>query len=315
MVAIEQWCIVPPQSRGAAVALGNFDGVHLGHVHLLEKLHGARPDLPLGVVTFEPHPRAFFRPQDPPMCLMMPEIRARFLRQNHVAHIFQMTFNEAFSRIDPRSFVDDILCDGLGVQHVACGPDFAFGHRRSGDVPMLGRWLEARGVGLTVVDPLADRGGPLSSSRIRRLLREGYPEKAEEELGRSWFISGVVIQGDKRGRQIGFPTANIALGQHLEPARGVYAVTIARPNEPDAPHWAGVANLGRRPTINDGRVSQLEVHIYDYNGDLYGQTLEVSFHTLLREERKFENFAALAEQIGRDAKTARAYLAARGLPR
>lgn len=314
-MSVTEWCNVPPHSRGAAVALGNFDGVHRGHVHLLETLHGARPDLPLGVVTFEPHPREFFRPQDPPMRLMVPDVRARFLRRHHVSHIFQMSFNEAFSHINPRSFVDDILCDGLGVKHVACGPDFAFGHRRTGDVPMLGQWLEARGVGLTIVDPMADRGGPLSSSRIRRLLREGYPEKAEEELGRPWFISGTVIEGDKRGRQIGFPTANIALGQHLEPARGVYAVTIARPDVANAPIWAGVANLGRRPTINDGRVSRLEVHVFDFDGDLYGQTLEVSFHTLLREERKFENFAALAAQIGRDAETARAFLTACGFPR
>lgn len=306
MTLHEDWTAIPRDARGAAVALGNFDGVHLGHVHLLKSLHAARPDLALGAVTFEPHPREFFRPQDPPLRLMLPDIRARILAEQGAKHVFQLGFDARFSHLAPEQFVETVLHEGLGVQHVACGPDFAFGHRRSGDIGYLGRKLESLGIGLTVVPPLTDIGGPFSSSRIRRLLQEGYPERAAEELGRPWFISGTVAHGDKRGRLLGFPTANIPLGRHVEPARGVYAVSI---RHPDGRLTTGVANIGRRPTINDGQESRLEVHIFDVSEDLYGQTLEVSLHRLLREERRFDGLDALKAQIAEDAASARAVLA------
>lgn len=204
MTLYENWTAVPHGARGSAVALGNFDGVHLGHAHLLKSLHAARPDLPLGVVTFEPHPREFFRPQDPPVRLMLPPVRARFLHELGVKQIFQLPFDADFSHMPPERFVEDVLHHGLGVQHVACGPDFAFGHRRAGDIGYLGHRLETFGIGLTIVPPLTDISGPFSSSRIRRLLQEGYPERAAEELGRPWFITGAVAHGDKRGRLLAF---------------------------------------------------------------------------------------------------------------
>lgn len=305
MTLHEDWAAIPQEARGAAVALGNFDGVHLGHVHLLKSLHAARPDLPLGAVTFEPHPREFFRPQDPPIRLMLPAIRARFLHEQGVKQIFQLPFDADFSHLSPERFVEDVLHRALGVQHVACGPDFAFGHRRAGNIDFLAHRLEALDIGLTVVPPLTDISGPFSSSRIRRLLQEGYPERAAEELGRPWFITGTVAHGDKRGRLLGFPTANIPLGRHVEPARGVYAVTVRHPDGRVTP---GVANIGRRPTIDDGQESRLEAHLFDVNEDLYGQNLEVSLHRLLREERRFNGLDALKAQIAEDACQARAAL-------
>lgn len=299
------WRDIPSNARGTAAALGNFDGVHRGHVHLLHALHAARPDCPLGAITFEPHPREFFRPQDPPIRLTLPPMKARYLTEHGVRHIFQLGFDKAFSLLTPEAFIEEVLIDGLGVKHVACGPDFAFGHRRTGGIAFLERALERHDVGLTVVPPLSDTSGPFSSSRIRRLLQDGYTERARAELGRPWVIVGTVAHGDKRGRLLGFPTANVPLGRHVEPARGVYAVTIAMP---DGRTRQGVANVGRRPTVNDGPESRVEVHIFDFDGDLYGQELEVALHVMLREERRFSGLDALKAQIAVDAAQAREIL-------
>jgi riboflavin kinase/FMN adenylyltransferase len=296
------WRGLPPQARGAAVALGNFDGVHLGHAQVIRSLHAGRPDAPLAVLTFEPHPRAFFRPDDPPFRLTLPDARAELLGALGVSIIYELRFDEAFSRIPATAFVADVLHRGLGARHLACGPDFAFGHRRGGDVTLLAREAEALGMGLTLVPPLADAGGPLSSTRIRRLLQEGYPERAAAELGRPWAIRGVVAHGDERGRSIGFPTANVALGAHLEPARGVYLVTVGTA---DGGLHRGVANIGRRPTVNAGPESRLEAHLFDFSGDLYGQEIEVSLHGFLRAERRFAGIEELRAQIAADAAAAR----------
>lgn len=301
------WRNIPDAARGAVAALGNFDGVHLGHAHLLHTLHAARPDRELAVVTFEPHPRELFRPQDPPFRLTLPQERFAALSALGVKHVFQIPFDQTFSAMSAESFVTRVLHESLGLTHIACGTDFAFGHRRRGNVDFLTEQTEELGIGLTVAPPLADALGPYSSSRIRRLLQDGYPERAAEELGRPWSIRGVVQHGDKRGRLLGFPTANIALGRHLEPARGVYAVSVRMADGTVCP---GVANIGRRPTINDGQESRLEVHLLGFSGDLYGQTLSVALHTLLRAERRFDGLDALKEQIARDSEQATAYLSA-----
>lgn len=299
------WRNIPDSARGAIAALGNFDGVHLGHAHLLRTLHGARPDARLGVVTFEPHPRELFRPDDPPFRLSLPAERHAALAALGVSCIFQIRFDDAFSHLSAEQFVGEVLHERLGLRHLACGPDFAYGHRRGGDVGKLAGQAEGLGIGLTIVPPLADSGGPFSSSRIRRALLDGYPERATEELGRPWAVRGIVEHGDKRGRTIGFPTANISLGRHLEPARGVYPVTVRLPGGTTHP---GIANIGRRPTVNAGLESRIEVHLFDFDGDLYGQELSVALHTLLRAERRFEGLDALREQIGRDVRDARDYL-------
>ena len=302
------WQNLPDEARGATVALGNFDGVHLGHAHLLRAAHAARPDAPLAVLTFEPHPRELFRPDDPPFRLTLSAERAQALEANHVSILYELPFDDAFSRMTADQFVTDVLHRGLGTRHLASGADFAFGHRRGGDTGFLATQAEALGMGMTIVPALADAQGPLSSTRIRRALQDGYPERATTELGRPWTIRGIVSHGDQRGRTIGFPTANIQLGRHLEPARGVYAVTIRLP---DGSVKLGAANIGRRPTVNAGPESRLEVNIFDFAGDLYGQELAVSLHAFLRPEQKFSGLDELKARIAADAAQARQILDAK----
>lgn len=302
MRPFRDWRGLPEAARGGVVALGNFDGVHLGHAHVLRAAHSARPDAPLAVLTFEPHPREVFRPDDPPFRLTLSPARAEALAALGAKFIHELPFDDAFSEMTAEEFVTGVLCEGIGARHLVCGPDFAFGHRRHGDIAFLAARAEALGVGLTVVPPLADESGPISSSRIRRALQDGYPERATAKLGRHWAIRGTVVHGDARGRGLGFPTANIALGRHLEPARGVYAVTARLP---DGRRLRGVANIGRRPTVNAGPESRLEVNLFDFEGDLYGAELEVALHGFLRPERRFASLAALRAQIAADAAEAR----------
>ncbi len=306
MKIFTDWRDLPQDARGAAVALGNFDGVHKGHEAVLRALHGARPDLPRAVLTFEPHPREFFRPQDPAFRLTLAAERAHALAALGVERLYQIPFDAALSHLTATQFVDEVLHAGLGAAHVACGADFAFGHRRGGDVAFLAARAEMLGMGLSVVPELCEAEGPVSSSRIRRLLQDGYPERAAALLGHSHTIRGVVVHGDKRGRTIGFPTANIALGRHLEPLRGVYAVSTVI----DGARVTGVANIGLRPTVG-GTEPRLEAHFFDYEGDLYGRELSVALHAFLREEQKFESFQALKAQIDTDARTARAFFGPR----
>lgn len=298
---------LPPEARGGTVALGNFDGVHRGHAEVLAAAHQARPDLPLLALTFEPHPREHFRPDDPPFRLTLLPAKARALAALGTKGVIAVPFDAGFSAMTAEGFVEEVLHRALGARHLACGPDFAFGHRRGGDVAFLRQAAEARGIGLSVVPKLADAEGPVSSSRIRRALQDGYPERAAALLGRGWAITGAVTHGEARGRTIGFPTANMPLGRHLEPARGVYAV---RATLPDGRVVPGVANLGRRPTLGGDPVSRLEAHLFDFAGDLYGQELAVTLVAFLREERKFSDFAALTAQIAADAAAARGVLGA-----
>lgn len=307
MLRVADWRAVPPAARGGSVALGNFDGVHRGHAEVLRTAHAARPDAPLSVLTFEPHPREVFRPEDPPFRLTLADERAALLAARGVRVLFELPFDRAFSEMSADAFIADVLHAGLGAAHLVCGPDFAFGHRRGGDVGFLAARAEALGIGLTVVAPLADAAGPVSSTRIRRALQDGYPERAAELLGRPWSIAGEVAHGDKRGRTIGVPTANVPLGRHLEPARGVYAVRVALPDGTSVP---GVANIGRRPTVAAGTETRLEAHLFDWSGDLYGQRIAVALLAYLRAERKFENFQALTAQIAQDAAEARRVLGA-----
>jgi riboflavin kinase/FMN adenylyltransferase len=305
MRIFHHWRDLPADARGATVALGNFDGVHLGHVQLLRAAHAARPKAPLGVLTFEPHPRELFRRDDPPFRLTLSAERADLLASHGVSLVYEMPFDHDFSLMPAEAFLAEVLHQGIGARHVVCGPDFAFGHRRRGDTAFLTARAEALGIGVTLVPLVSDAQGPLSSSRIRRELQDGYPERATAELGRPWAIRGEVAHGDKRGRTIGFPTANIALGRHLEPARGVYAVTVRLP---DGAVHRGVANIGRRPTVNDGIESRLEVNVFDFEGDLYGVELTVALHDYIREERKFPGLDALKAQIAADAAEARRLL-------
>jgi riboflavin kinase/FMN adenylyltransferase len=306
MRIFDRWQDLPDDARGATIALGNFDGVHLGHASVIQAAHAARPDAPLAVLTFEPHPREVFRPDDPPFRLTLSAERADALDALGVSLLYELPFNHDFSLMTAETFVAGVLHHGLGARHLISGRDFAFGHRRGGDTGFLAARAEALGMGLTLVPPVTDAQGPLSSTRIRRALQDGYPERATAELGRPWAIRGIVAHGDKRGRTIGFPTANVALGRHLEPARGVYAVTVRL--EGGSIH-RGVANIGRRPTVNAGPESRLEVNLFDFAGDIYGTEITVALHAYIRAEVKFSGLDALKAQIAADAAEARRLLA------
>jgi riboflavin kinase / FMN adenylyltransferase len=305
MRIFHDWRELPADAKGATVALGNFDGMHRGHAQVIRAAHAARPTVPLAVLTFEPHPREHFRPDDPPFRLTLSAERAEALAALGVTLLYELPFNHEFSLMPAEAFVTEVLHGGLGARHLVCGPDFAFGHRRGGDTMFLARRAEELGMGLTLVPLLADAAGPISTTRIRRVLQDGYPERATADLGRPWIIRGEVAHGDARGRTIGFPTANIALGRHLEPARGVYAVTVRLP---DGKLHRGVANIGRRPTVHEGPESRLEVNIFDFDDDIYGVELAVALHAYIRAERKFSGLEALKAQIAQDAGEARGIL-------
>ncbi|MBV8094964.1 MAG: bifunctional riboflavin kinase/FAD synthetase [Acetobacteraceae bacterium] len=300
----QKWRDLPHGAQRASVALGNFDGVHRGHAEVIAAAHAARPDAPLAVLTFEPHPREVFRPDDLPFRLTLSAERADALAALGVELIYELAFSHEFSLMPAEAFVESVLHRGIAARHVTCGWDFAFGHRRGGDARFLTGRAPEHGMGVTIVPPVSDAEGPLSSSRIRRYLQDGYPERATAELGRPWTIRGIVAQGDQRGRTLGFPTANVPLGRHLEPARGVYAVTARLPDREIRP---GVANIGRRPTVSTGPESRVEAYIFDWSGDLYGEEIAVSLHTYLRPEQKFSGLDELRAQIALDTATARQF--------
>ena len=302
---VEGWRGVPKELRGASVALGNMDGVHLGHAAVLRAAHAARPAAPLAALTFEPHPREHFRPEDPPFRLTLLPEKARALGAAGAAIVYVVPFDAALAAMPAEDFVEAVLHRGLGAVHLACGADFAFGHRRGGDVGTLAGMAEARGIGLSVVPPVVDAQGPVSSTRIRRALQDGYPERAAAMLGRSWEVRGEVVHGDKLGRQLGWPTANLWMRRLVEPARGVYAATVALPDGREA---RGVANIGRRPTLGGDPETRLEVHLFDFSGDLYGQEIGVRLVRFLRPDARFGGLEELQAAIAADAAAARAAL-------
>ena len=306
---LPDWRAVPEARRGGTLALGNFDGVHLGHAAVIRAAHAARPDLALGALTFEPHPREHFRPDDPPFRLTPLPAKAEAMGALGVRVVHALRFDAGLAAMPAETFVEEVLHRGLGARHLACGPDFAFGHRRGGDVAVLAREAERRGIGLTIVPPVLDDGVQISSTHIRRLLQDGYPERAARDLGRPFELRGEVFHGDKLGRQLGWPTANILLGRQLEPARGVYAVTALLADGREVP---GVANLGRRPTLGGDPVTRLETHLFDWSGDLYGQQIRVRLRAFLRPDATFAGLDALRAAIAADAAAARRVLAAAG---
>jgi riboflavin kinase/FMN adenylyltransferase len=312
---------LPEQVRGTAVALGNFDGVHRGHRAVIAAAQEQARALgkPSAVLTFEPHPRSQLGPAAAPFRLTPFRPKARLIEALGVGALFVIHFDEAFSHRSAEEFVEEVLVAGLGVRHVVVGYDFVFGHNRAGGAELLRRLGATHGFGVTEMQPVTDPvGGAHSSTRIRALLQEGRPDKAAEALGHAWEIEGRVEHGDKRGRTIGFPTANLELGEYLRPRFGVYAVR-AGIDQGERTRWVGgVANLGSRPTVG-GVVERLEVHLFDIDEDLYGRHLRVQMLHFLRPEQRFASFEALKVQIEADSAAARAFLARRagepgGLP-
>ncbi|MBP0494554.1 riboflavin biosynthesis protein RibF [Roseomonas indoligenes] len=299
------WRALPAGARGGTVALGNLDGVHRGHRAVLAAAHAARPDLPLQAMTLEPHPREYFRPQDPPFRLTLLPAKAAALAEAGCTGLHAIPFDATLAAMEAEAFCETILAEALGARHLACGADFAFGHRRGGDVTFLARWAERRGIGLSIVPPVSDAAGPISSTRIRRALQDGYPERAAALLGRDWEVRGVVFHGDRLGRELGWPTANIWMGRHLEPARGVYAVRAALPDGTLVP---GVANIGRRPTLGGDPETRLETHLFDWSGDLYDREIGIRLVRFLREDMTFTGLDELKAAIAADAAGARAVL-------
>jgi len=290
---------------GPTLALGNFDGVHQGHQAVITAARVAKPDAPLAVATFDPHPRAFFAPEAPPFCLTrLPEkIRKLAALGVDICHI--LPFDTALSSMTPQDFVQRILIERIGISSVAVGGDFRFGAKRAGNAATLEALGREHGFAVTALDSVADEEGALySSSSARAALRGGHPQDAAAILGEPHRIRGVVEQGDQRGRTLSFPTANLALDDILAPKFGVYAVKVEIMDGPHRGTVPGVANLGLRPTF-EKTVPILEAHLFDFDGDLYGTEIAVALVDFIRDERKFDGLEALTRQIAADVETAR----------
>jgi riboflavin kinase/FMN adenylyltransferase len=305
---------LPPEDRGAAVAIGNFDGVHLGHqsVLALARAAAAETGAPFGVVTFEPHPRAFFNPGGPPFRLMDAEARAHRLEKLGVERLYELPFDAELVALSPEAFARDVLAAGLGARHLVAGADFRFGKGRAGDVELLRALGPELGFGVTVAPLVSDARGDFSSTAIRAALSEGRPDEAARMLGHWHRIEGRVLHGDKRGRDLGFPTANLALGDLHRPRYGVYACLVDVADGPHAGRWLGAASLGERPTFGVN-APNLEVFLLDFAGDLYGAFLSVALVAFQRPELKFDGVPALVAQMQADVIEARARLAAAAL--
>ena len=306
------------RSRGVSVAIGNFDGVHRGHQAVVaaagreaERL-GAR----LAVLTFAPHPRRFFQPDGEPFQLTRRPLKTRRLAALGVDRLIVQPFNAAFAAISAETFAREILGERLGARHVVVGADFRFGSKRRGDAAMLaeiGAEIGAEaGYDVTALEPVG-AGEVFSSSAIRRALRDADPVEAARILGDWHRIEGVVEQGDRRGRELGYPTANMSLDGVLTPAYGIYAVFVEVLDGPHAGLHRGVASLGLRPTFNK-TTPNFEAHLFDFEGDLYGATVSVGLAAYLRPEIKFDDLAALIAQMDADSAAARAALDAAGAP-
>jgi len=301
---------LPEEARGATIAIGNFDGVHKGHQTVINEagLIARDAGMPWAVLTFEPHPRSVFRPGSEPYRLTSFRTKARALEKLRVDAMIVQRFNRAFSERPAEDFVTDVLVKGFGARHVVAGYDFVFGHGRGGSCELLLAMGKEYGFGFTAVSAVESPDGIVySSTAVRERLEAGDPKGAAAILGRPYAIEGRVAHGDKRGRTIGFPTANIHLGQWLRPARGVYAVRVEILDGHNTTTVDGVANIGNRPTIN-GTADLLEVFLFGFEGDLYGKILSVGLIDYIRPERKFDGLDELKKQIAEDTGRAREVL-------
>ncbi|WP_151717818.1 bifunctional riboflavin kinase/FAD synthetase [Gemmobacter serpentinus] len=305
MKIIKHWQGIAPEDRNMSIAMGNFDGVHIGHRSVIQAAAGHGP---LAVLTFEPHPREFFAPDAPPFRLMNAEARANRLAKLGVQTLYELPFNAEMAALTPEGFARDVLADGLGISHVTVGTDFCFGKGRRGngaDLQALGGQL---GFGVTIAPLLRAGGKEVSSTAIRNALSEGRPRDATTMLGHLHRIEGAVLHGEKRGRELGFPTANMSVADLHLPRLGVYAVKVDILTGPQAGSYGGAASLGVRPMFGEN-TPNLETYIFDFKGDLYGQHLSVALVEYLRPELKFDGLPALIAQMDADCDRARAILA------
>jgi riboflavin kinase/FMN adenylyltransferase len=301
---------------GAAIALGNFDGLHRGHLAVIAAARAAGAPLraPLGVAVFDPHSRRFFAPHAPPFRILSDAVRDRLLAEQGVDALYRIPFDRSLSLMSDEAFARDVLKSALGIAHVAVGADFRFGRDRVGDAASLTRLGSALGFGVSVLEAVgAGDEARASSTAIREALVAGDMAKAAALMTRPWIVDGVVERGDQRGRGLGFPTANLALGDQVRPKLGVYAVTVHVEATRAAPALErdGVAYIGRRPMF-DGVDERLEAHLFDFDGDLYGRRIEVAVRAFVRDDRMFEGVDALKAQIAQDVAAARQALAGQG---
>jgi riboflavin kinase / FMN adenylyltransferase len=308
MKVIHGWKGLSLAERGAAVALGNFDGVHLGHQQVIAdaKAAAARLGSPLGVISFEPHARMHFHPEAPPFRLMNPHQLARTVHTLGADIFYLLPFGVEMAGFSDHDFVRDVLVEGLGVRHVAVGFDITFGKGRTGDPDAMRRYGEEFGFTVSVASAVANGEGKISSSMARDALREGRPDVTARIMGRPFAIEGLVQKGRQLGRKLGFPTANVPLGDYVAPRFGVYAT---RTRLKDGRELAGVANIGVNPTT--GEVDpRLEVWLFEFDEDIYGETIETDLIAFLRPEEKFASVEAMVAQIRLDERDARRILGA-----
>lgn len=299
---------IPEDARGAAIALGNFDGVHLGHQAVIASARAVAEalDIALGAAVFEPHPRRFFKPDLPPFRLQTARQRARALGEVGVEEVFEIGFDAALSQSSDREFAERILRDLLGAAHVSVGADFRFGRGRMGDAASLAKLGDEFGFSVDAVEPVGEGATKISSSAIREAITAGAMDKASAMLGRPWAVEGDVLRGFQRGRDFGFPTANLALDDYARPRLGVYAVFA---DVGDGFVLPGVASVGVNPTVGALAEPVLETHLFDFSGDLYGRVMEVQLVAFLRDEAMFADVEALKAQMKLDVVEARSVLA------
>lgn len=297
--------------QGASAAIGNFDGVHLGHQHVINiaRAGAERLGVPLGVMTFEPHPRQYFTPNAAPFRLMSAETRAHRLEKLGIEKLYELNFNNALSALDPEAFAHDVIAQGLGLKHVVIGADFQFGKGRAGNASDLKAFGADMGFGVTIASLVADEVGAFSSTAIRQALSDGRPGDAQRMLGHWHRIDGEVIRGDQRGRELGFPTANMSITGLHPPRFGVYVVSVNVLTGPHAGSYGGAASMGVRPMFGEN-LPNLESFIFDFKGDIYGEHISVALIEYLRPEEVFDSLDALITQMNADCQKARDILAA-----
>ncbi|MEO0750485.1 MAG: bifunctional riboflavin kinase/FAD synthetase [Pseudomonadota bacterium] len=306
MRIIRDHSFVDPADRGASAAIGNFDGVHVGHQSVIDlaRVAGDKIGAPLGILTFEPHPREFFAPDTPPFRLMSAEARGNRLEKLGVERLYELPFNAAMSSLTPRDFARDVIAEGLGLKHVVVGADFCFGQGRKGTVADLQSFGREMGFGVTVATLLKTGENEVSSTAIRNALTEGRPRDAATMLGHWHRIDGPVISGEQRGRDLGYPTANMSIEGLHKPKFGVYAVHVDVLDGPHQGHYHGAASIGVRPMFQ-GELPNIETFLFDFTGDLYSSELSVALVDYLRPEATFDSLEAFIAQMDADCARAR----------
>ncbi len=304
---VHGWKGLAESDRGAAVALGNFDGVHLGHREVIAGAveAGRRLGAPVGVISFDPHPRRLFHPDEPAFRLMTTEQQARVLETMGVDRFYVLPFDFEMANFSDRDFALKVLHEGLGVRHVAVGFDISFGKGRTGSPALMKAYGDEMGFTVSVAEAVGEGAEKYSSTGVREALRDGRPQDAAAILGQPFAIEGVVRRGQQLGRTLGFPTANVFMADYVVPRLGVYAT---RTRLPDGRVVPGVANIGNNPTTGEVE-TRLEVWLFDFDEDLYGQVIETQLIAFLRPEEKFDSIDAMVEQIRVDERQARAILA------